>query len=205
MADAATSTETQTTTTQTGDAGATAGADAAKAAETATGTTTETTTTTETKAEEYTLAPIEGGVLDEAGVAQVQTIAKDLGLGKEAAEKLLAAQDATLRAFQDGQITAYQAKQQEWEAAAKADPEIGGGKAEITDARLAAVLKRFDADGAFKKELDDTGFGKHPIVRRLFARIGAAMSEDSGAGGADGGTPATPPKSVADRIHGPAK
>jgi hypothetical protein len=185
------------TETKVGDAATAAGDTNAGDAATATQTT-GTETKTETKSEDYTLAPIEGGVLDEAGVAQVQTLAKDLGLSKEAAEKLLTAQDAAFKANQDAQLSAWEARKSEWVEACKADPEIGGAKAEVADKHLAAVLQRFDSTGEFTKELEATGFDKHPIVRRFIARIGASMSEDGGAGA---GAPAAKPKTRAEILY----
>jgi len=152
------------------------------------------------KADDYELEAIADGVLDAESVKGVSTLAKELGLSKEAAGKMLAAQDGQLRAFQDGQIAAYQARQAEWVATAAADPEIGGALAAAADKNTAALLKRFDSDGTLAAELETTGFSKHPAVRRFLSRIGASMGED----GAAQGTPAqnTSPRSRADRMYG---
>jgi len=152
------------------------------------------------KADDYELEAIADGVLDAESVKGVSTLAKELGLSKEAAGKMLAAQDDQLRAFQDGQITAYQARQAEWAEASAADPEIGGALTAATDKNIASAMKRFDKEGTFAAELEAVGFGNHPVIRRLLSRIGATMSED----GTAQGSPAqnTSPRSRADRMYG---
>ena len=69
-----------------------------------------------------------------------------------------------------------------WQEACRTDPEFGGAQ---FDANL-AVAKRgynmFASDG-LKSLLEQTGYGNHPEVLRLFHKIGKMMGEDNIVGG----------------------
>jgi hypothetical protein len=81
-----------------------------------------------------------------------------------------------------------------WEAAARADPEMGGAKFDATLADAQTALGRF-GDDDLRAVLSSTGIGSHPAVIRLFARINKEISEGGHVAG--GQTPAAP-KSVAE-------
>lgn len=69
-----------------------------------------------------------------------------------------------------------------WAEASRTDPEFGGAQ---FDANL-AVAKRgynmFASDG-LKSLLEQTGYGNHPEVLRIFHKIGKMMGEDNIVGG----------------------
>ena len=86
---------------------------------------------------------------------------------------------------------ALQAQRQEmtskWLEEARADKEFGGDKfdANLADARKA--LAQFDTGGDIGKMLNETGYGNHPAILRIFARVGKALGEDNlhGKGGGE--------------------
>lgn len=89
--------------------------------------------------------------------------ASELRLDSKGAERLLAMHQAEQARLKDASMDA-------WEAATRADREIGGDRldATITDAREA-----LDRHGTpeLRELLDETGLGSHPEVIRLLARV----------------------------------
>lgn len=142
--------------------------------------------------ETYALA-LEGVELDPTLIEDATPIFKELGLSNDQANALLPlapklmakAQEATMQQM----IEAGAQQRQQWLEAFKADPEIGGAKADETT-HLAA--KGLDAVGfveghPFRKALTESGFGNHPDMIRMARRLGELVGEDgdfvrSGAG-----------------------
>ena len=72
-----------------------------------------------------------------------------------------------------------------WAEASRTDPEFGGAQ---FDANLAVAKKSYDmfASDELKGILEQTGYGNHPEVLRLFHKIGKMMGEDTFVGGTSG-------------------
>lgn len=151
--------------------------------------------------EKYDLKLPEGVELASEAVDKVAATARELGLSNEAAQKLLEhevgirndiakqASDAALAK----QAETHKAAVAKWAEASKADAEIAGSIGAIQAAR-----DKF-ASPELVKLMDDTGFGNHPLVLKLFATIGKAMAEDT----VHSGGPATgAPKSLAEVLYG---
>ena len=161
------------------DGGEAAGVEAAKDGETG-----KTVATVEVP-DAYELSAPEGLTLDAKDVELATPVFKELGLSNEAANKLMpvAAQFAKniadrLATEQLGQVTAWRKEQF---AAAQADPEIGGAK---WDESLTYAAKALDTFGAtkgspFRNALDESGWGNHPEMIRMFSKIGRAVGEDT--------------------------
>jgi hypothetical protein len=134
----------------------------------------------------YDLKLPDGASVDPAIVERTAALARTLGLSNEAGQQLLdktvAEASAPLTAFLEankpGEGTAWKARVGEYETQAKADPEIGGPKFDASVEKAQQVLAKFGTPG-LKQALDTTGFGSHPEVLRLLAKIGGAMSEGS--------------------------
>jgi hypothetical protein len=128
--------------------------------------------------EKYEFKAPEGTSLDEAVIAEYSTVAKELGLSQEAAQKVIdklapklaertaAAQVEAFNAFKDG-----------LEAQTRADKELGGDK---LNENLAVAKKALNAFGTpeLRKLLDDTGLANHPEVIRVLFKAGKSISED---------------------------
>jgi hypothetical protein len=189
MPEATATAETETTTADAANAGESTESTSTESTTTATETTTAEQTSTanaetakDAAPESYDLKPGEDSPLGEADVAAVAALAKDLGLSQENAAKVLAHQDQVVRTAQEARDSfhkeTFTQTRTQWVAEIKADAEFGGANLDKTVAAAKAVLERFDTDKSLRTALDGTGFGDHPALVRLFARVGAAMSED---------------------------
>lgn len=114
--------------------------------------------------------------LKEAGVTQAQL--------DKLAPMVPAIQEASLKQMNDE----FAATRADWAKQAKADPEIGGNNWAETIQLAGKALDQFGAkseivDGKetneFRKLLNESGLGEHPVMIRMFRNIGAAASEDS--------------------------
>ena len=128
--------------------------------------------------EKYEFKAPEGTSLDEAVIAEYSTVAKELGLSQEAAQKVIdklapkiaerttAANTEAFNAFKDGLATQ-----------AKVDKEFGGEK---FNENLAVANKALEAYGTpeLRKLLDASGLGNHPEIIRAFLKVGKTISED---------------------------
>lgn len=127
--------------------------------------------------EEMSLALPEDSLLDNGAVERIAGFAKEQGLSKEQAQKILESQNELVKAYAEKQVEEFRAMRQEWYEATVNDKELGGAefKAKAETAHRAA--KKF-ASEEFLSMLNETGYGNHPEVVRLFYRIGLAMGED---------------------------
>jgi hypothetical protein len=159
--------------------------------------------------ESYELTTPEGfEKLDEAAVAAATPVFKELNLTNEQANKLVpVAADFAKRivAQRDEQLLGTILDQRKgWLEDAKKDAEIGGSN---WDASLGSAAKAFDLLGfpkgsSLRTALNESGFGNHPEMIRLMAKVGKAIGEDSdfvrGQGGKD-------KKTDAEIFYGPQK
>ena len=189
-------------------------------------TTTETTASTETAkadlpAVTYELKLPDASTLEPAVVERTVAFAKARGLSNADAQAALefantevagavqASRDAFLAAYQPGDPekgiapgAEWQKQHDNWLAASLADPEIGAGKPEQLDAKVAQAQRAFEkyASPEFRALLSQTGYGSHPELVRTFAAIGAAMSEGPlVTAGAQGGSPSQ--QDVLDKMY----
>lgn len=119
----------------------------------------------------------EGMKLDEAASTEFTTLAKELDLTQEQAQKAVTLQTAIMQRYQKEQTEAYAKQISDWGDSAKTDKEYGGDKfdASITSARLA--LSKFGSPEL--RQLLEGGIGNHPEVIRFMVRVGQAMGEDT--------------------------
>jgi hypothetical protein len=119
----------------------------------------------------------EGAKVDEAMIAEFKALAKDQGLTSASASRLVA-WDIERQAKAMKAAEATWAKQgEDWEAANKADPEIGGQKYATTVNNAQRALKWAGIPG-LQKALVEMGLQNHPGLLRLCAKFGAALAED---------------------------
>lgn len=150
--------------------------------------------------EEFT-AP-EGVDLDPALSGDLKTLAKELDLTQEQAQKVadLGAKLTQTNAAKQAEMLTAAA--QEWETQARADAEFGGDGFE---ANLGHAKKAIDAFATpeLKKLLNETRLGNHPEVIRFMVRAGKAISEDRFVGGR--AAPTTGKRSTEDRLYANTK
>lgn len=136
----------------------------------------------------------QGYALDGELGNEFRSVAKELGLTQEQAQKLI---DLDVKRT-NAQTEAVQKASAEWAAAAQADKEFGG--AALAE-NVAVAKKALDTFGtpALKDLLQKSGLGNHPEIIRAFYRAGKNISEDRFVGSAAGD--ANPQATTAQRMY----
>lgn len=163
--------------------------------------------------EAYDLS-VEGVELDPEMVAEAEPILRELNLSNDAAKKFvpIAAKmmDRAVEATVNDIVAKGNAQRKEWLDSAKAAEDIGGAK---WDATMHMAAKGLDALGfvkadkdknveahPFRLALEQTGFGNHPDMIRMAAKLGELVSEDGDFVRADASSPAAK-DDVAKRLY----
>lgn len=129
------------------------------------------------KPEVYELESPKDGLLTKEYVTQFQKDAIAAGLSKDEAKDLLDTQYRAVKEFDDRTKASVETAKREWRELSLADKEIGGDNFNKTAELSKRVVDKFGND-AFKKLLNESGFGNYPEVLRFLSKIGAAFSED---------------------------
>lgn len=120
----------------------------------------------------------DGLEMDPKAAEAFTPLLKKYGISQEAAQDLASAWVAEL-SRQDGVINEmYTGQVESWEAAVKADKEIGGANYDASLAVARKGIAKF-ATPELKGILDQTGLGSHPEMVRLFTKLGKLASEDT--------------------------
>lgn len=157
---------------------------------------------------------VEGVELDADMVKEAEPILRELNLTNDQAKKFvpIAAKmmDRAVEATVGDIVAKGNAQRKEWLDAAKAAEDIGGAK---WDATMHLAAKGLDALGfvkadkdkkveahPFRLALEATGFGNHPDMIRMAAKLGELVSEDGDFVRADASSPAAK-DDVAKRLY----
>lgn len=137
----------------------------------------------ENKAEEpkeavYDLKLPEGSKMDPARVEAIKSWAKDKKIAPDAAQDVLNREHEAVSTYEANQLAEYEKAKETWLSDLKADKELGGENLTRKVELAKRVLKKFGSEG-FAEMLDKTGYGNHPELVRVFARIGEKMGEDN--------------------------
>jgi hypothetical protein len=116
----------------------------------------------------------EGSLLTPAQVEAVTSFAKEKGLTPDVAQMVLERESNAILAFASEQQTQQEKQIQQWVKDAESDKEIGGASFKESAHLAAQVAKKFGSEQLIK-ELNDSGYGNHPELIRLLARIGKQM------------------------------
>ena len=127
--------------------------------------------------EKYELKLPEGSLLRPEHVEKIALIAKERGLSNENAQLLVEREHQARTEFLNELRAQDEQAKTAWISEVKADKEIGGDNFNRSVETAKRALDRFGSP-EFKAMLDDTGYGNHPEVVRIFARIASSMSED---------------------------
>lgn len=125
----------------------------------------------------YDLKLNEESVLHESVVESIKEFAKENGLTNEAAQKMLDQQNGLMDNFVKQQQEQWDQQVDSWVDELKNDPEYGGDKFNETTEYARRTFSRF-APESFVELINETGYGNHPELVKLFARIGREMEED---------------------------
>ena len=128
--------------------------------------------------EKYELTGLPDGAEIDGALAEGYTGAlREAGLTQAQADKLTPFLASKMQEMQSASLKAWQATNEQWVSAVKADPDIGGAKLPQS---LAAASRAIDAFGgpALRSALSLTGAGNNPAVVKAFVEIGKAMADD---------------------------
>ena len=142
----------------------------------------------------------EGFTMDEAQTSEVSAVAKEFGLDQAQAQKMVDKHFDIVSKNNDSIMDAKESTLKEWASEAMADKEFGGSNLSDNMAGARKAMNSFsqpavDADGkailhqegSLKGQqmsevevlMNESGWGNHPAMIRVFHRINQAMSEDS--------------------------
>jgi hypothetical protein len=150
---------------------------------------------TETK---YDLKAPDGSMLAPADVEKVTSLAKEAKLSPEVAQKVLDAQSRTVTEYRDRLLGDFQKQSQQWVTDLKADKEFGGEKFSETVESAKRAFHAY-AGPELVKLMNDTGYGNHPEVIKMFARIGKPLADGRFV---QGGQPVVAKKRPEDILYG---
>lgn len=119
----------------------------------------------------------EGVQADPEVMTELQSVAKELGLSQDEAQRV---NDVGVKAIQ--KIVTQQQEMRNtviagWDSASKTDKEFGGDALPASLSVAEKALNTFGTPELFKL-LDDSGLRKHPEIIRAFFRAGKAISSD---------------------------
>jgi hypothetical protein len=159
-----------------------------------------TTETTEVKADEpieYIFELPEGVSMADETLEGLKSLAGDLKLDQESANKVKDLGVEMLKKWETAQSEALEAMRTEWADAAKSDKEIGGAKFDENIAGAKAAMDKF-ATPELTAFLNESGLGNHPEMIRLFWKLNNQISDDA----LVSGNPAPQPKTRAEILFG---
>lgn len=145
----------------------------------------------------YELKAPDGSPLAPADVEKVASLAKEAKLAPEVAQKVLEAQSRMVTEYRDRLVTEFQKTSQQWVSDLKADKEFGGEKFNETVESAKRAFHAY-AGPELVKLMNDTGYGNHPEVLKMFARIGAGLKEGRFV---SGGQPVVAQKGPANKLY----
>lgn len=107
--------------------------------------------------------------------------AKEKGWSNEVAQTLVDAKAESVKAalaeYQTREVERIKGEAPKWLEQLKTDKEIGGDKFNESIENAKRVVNKY-GDTEFKEFLNSSGLGNHPMVARMFAKIGKAFGED---------------------------
>lgn len=119
----------------------------------------------------------EGMEMDSEVLGEFKDFAKELNIPQEKAQQLIDFQ-TKLATKQAEEYQAAVIKQgEQWAAAVKNDPELGGENYDKSVASAVKVIQAFGDDG-LKELLNTSGLGNHPALFKFCHRVSQAISED---------------------------
>ena len=125
---------------------------------------------------------IDGVTPNDAALADFKTLAREFGLSKAKAQKLVDLQNRIAREGFDAAVKRYDEEQRaitdKWEATVKADPELGGTAFKENMKIARSVFAKLDVPEAYDVIME-TPLSSNPAILRLLYRAGKALGEAS--------------------------
>lgn len=140
----------------------------------------------------------EGFSVDEPIRDEFLGIMNDSALtGADRAQKLIDLQAKLIQSGADAQRAAWDKTQEEWVAAAKNDPEVGGAKLEPALGSIAKLVEQYGGP-ELNSVFDLTGVGNNVHVIRFLSKIAKDLTEN---GNHVSGNPSSQPQSLAQSLY----
>lgn len=142
--------------------------------------------------ENYDLKLEDGSLLKTEDLDRIKAEAKERGLTNEAAQELVDREGKTIAAYHDTLMKNYEVERDSWVKAAEADKEIGGDSFKENVEVSRRLLKEVASEDFYNKVLapkadGGLGFGDHPEMIRIFARLAKkGFAEDKAVNGGKG-------------------
>ena len=125
---------------------------------------------------------MDGVTPNDAALADFKTLAREFGLSKAKAQKLIDLQNRIAREGFDAAVKRYdeevQAITDKWEADVRADPELGGAALDDNMRVAKSVFRTLGVPEAFDVIMKNN-IGSNPAILRLLYRAGKALGEAS--------------------------
>ena len=119
----------------------------------------------------------EGMTMDEALLAEVTPLFKEVGLTQEQAQKFIDIQAKQNAGAEQNSIDAFNSQMQTWKDESKNDTEFGGDKFNESLVSAKSALDKFGTP-KLTELLNNQGLGNHPEVIRLLTKVGRLTQED---------------------------
>lgn len=123
--------------------------------------------------EAYEFKAPEGQQFDQKVLGAYSSVAKELGLTQDAAQKVL---DQIVPVMQQREAERFDALRADWRKAISDDKEFGGDRLPATTEAAAKAIATFGDDGL--RELLALPVGDHPALVRFMAKVGKAVGGD---------------------------
>lgn len=132
----------------------------------------------EVKEGDWKLEAKEDLILDKEAIKEIELFAKENGLNKEQAEKLLDNQNENIREYKQSQEDAYWVEVEGWKSQLREDKDFGGERFNKNVELASKAFKKF-MDPETQKLFDEKGYGNFPPLVKAFAKIGAEFFGDT--------------------------
>ncbi len=130
--------------------------------------------------EKYEFKAAEGVTLDADLVTELSTVAKELNLPQEQAQKFAdlggKLVEKTAKGIQEAQTKSWAEARTKWVTEIKTDKELGGSN--FSQSREMALRAVRFAGVPELKQVFDSGWGDHPALFKAFVKFGKALGED---------------------------
>lgn len=127
--------------------------------------------------EKYDIKVGEDSPIDNAYLDAFQSYAKEQKLTQEEASKLFNREQFAVSEYLKRSNVEFEQMKSQWVESVKKDPEIGGDNYAANVELAHRALEKYGTP-QFKQELESSGFGNHPELVRIFARIGKSLADD---------------------------
>lgn len=127
--------------------------------------------------EQLELKLSEDSPLDKSAIDEISKFAEENGLSKSQAQKIIEHQEKTVRDYTESAKARFNEQTEAWVNDIREDKELGGENFEKSVELASRVFKKY-AEPEFVQALQESGWGNHPELVRVFTRIGKAMAND---------------------------